>query len=101
MTSRTADHLLGDERSRRVVGGVAALVLAATGPATAGDGTGQGDSDSIGSRVQFNASSPGSSETSPMTPIGGSWSPPVCWYEPRYTPDQMDDYVHENSAYST
>ncbi len=29
MTSRTADHLLGDERSRRVVGGVAALVLAA------------------------------------------------------------------------
>ncbi|GAA2650613.1 hypothetical protein GCM10010400_02210 [Streptomyces aculeolatus] len=88
-------NLLSTRRTAAVSIAGAALALAAAGPAAAGDGTGQGGSDQIGSRVEFSASSPGSGETSPMTPIGGSWSPPVCWYEPRYTPDQMDDYVHE------
>ncbi|MEO3763302.1 hypothetical protein [Streptomyces sp. B5E4] len=88
-------NLLSTRRTAAVSIAGAALALAAAGPATAGDGTGQGGSDQIGSRVDFSHSSPGSGETSPMTPIGGSWSPPSCWYEPRYTPDQMDDYVHE------
>lgn len=87
--------LLSTRRTAAVSIAGAALVLATTGPATAGDGTEQGDSDTIGSRVQYSASSPGSGETSPMTPIGGNWSPPKCWYEPRYTPEQMDKYVHE------
>ncbi|MEU6084112.1 hypothetical protein [Streptomyces sp. NPDC047108] len=49
-------------------------------------------SNEIGSLVQFKASRPGSGGR-PMTPVAGNWNPPACWYEPKYTPKELQDYL--------
>lgn len=45
----------------------------------------------IASLVSFDLSKNGSGKfTGPVTPVG-NWSPPACWYEPRYTPEQKEE----------
>lgn len=75
------------------------LLLASAGGAAADRGTGTtdtggntGDGD-IGSSVRFEYHSPGGGQ--PMTSSTGNWSPPVCWFEPRYTNDALAKHNEE------
>ena len=75
------------------------LLLASAGGAAADRGTGTtdtggntGDGD-IGSSVRFTYHSPGGGQ--PMTSSTGNWSPPVCWFEPRYTNDALAKHNEE------
>ncbi|MDF2258412.1 hypothetical protein [Streptantibioticus ferralitis] len=43
-------------------------------------------------KVSSNYKGPGS----PVAPSDTSWSPPPCWYEPRYTPTQYQDYYRNS-----
>ncbi|MER6268889.1 hypothetical protein [Streptomyces sp900105755] len=92
------------------------LALAASFPAHADDSTGGGDtgttgtgqtgqpdSDSsassgkgvIGAHIQVRQSRIGSSSgsTSKSTSSDANWKPPVCWYEPMYTPDEYEEFI--------
>jgi hypothetical protein len=91
-------------RNGIVLAAAMALLGAAAGPAAAGDGEkwgsspgpGSGDgSGKIGAGVHFkkvNVPEGGA----PMSPAGGGgeWEPPTCWYEPRYTSKEFDDYTN-------
>ncbi|WP_181785765.1 hypothetical protein [Streptomyces phytophilus] len=57
---------------------------------TPGADTGNGD---IGSSVRYEYHSPGGGQ--PMTSSSGNWSPPVCWFEPRYTNDALAKHNEE------
>lgn len=37
--------------------------------------------------------SPGSAKTGTLTPANSNWDPPACWYEPAYTPKQIEATV--------
>ncbi|MEU6849996.1 hypothetical protein ABZ901_08730 [Actinacidiphila alni] len=50
--------------------------------------------DSLTSHVSFAYSYHGSG--SRMTSSNTSWSPPACWYEPEYSADGMEKYLHDN-----
>lgn len=52
--------------------------------------TGNGD---IGSSVRYVYHSPGGGQ--PMTSSSGNWSPPVCWFEPRYTNKELYEHNEE------
>ncbi|MFF7977661.1 hypothetical protein ACFZDK_00810 [Streptomyces sp. NPDC007901] len=78
------------------------------GTDTTGTGpTGQPDSDSsassgkgvIGAHIQVRQSKTGSSShsTSKATSSNANWKPPVCWYEPMYTPEEYEEFI--KSAY--
>ncbi|WP_433892354.1 hypothetical protein [Streptomyces sp. CA-111067] len=45
----------------------------------------------ISSQVQYTRSYNGSGAQ--MTSSDASWSPPACWYEPVYSPDEMEQYL--------
>jgi enoyl reductase len=49
----------------------------------------------IHSRVSYrtNYHGPGAQMTAPAS---SNWSPPSCWYEPEFTPEQFADYVNGN-----
>ncbi|MFJ8336689.1 hypothetical protein [Streptomyces sp. NPDC094437] len=53
--------------------------------------TGAGAQDQeINSQVRFNLSKNGRGKsTGPVTAVG-NWTPPACWYEPKYTPKQKE-----------
>ncbi|WP_419994097.1 hypothetical protein [Streptomyces boninensis] len=76
--------------------GAASPVMAANGVPQPGGGGARQDPAEIDSSVQYNQSRPGSGGT-PMAPVGQSWSPPACWFEPRYSPKEFEQYA--NDAY--
>ncbi|MET9392578.1 hypothetical protein ABZY20_19655 [Streptomyces sp. NPDC006624] len=112
---------VGALRSRPAVGTAAAVslvVLLGTGsPAyadetTGGDqtttqpdtGSGQPETDSgaesgsgsIGAHIRLNQSTPPSSRsaaTATATSADPDWEPPVCWYEPMYTPEEYEEFI--------
>jgi enoyl reductase len=49
------------------------------------------DPSTISSQVHYSRSYHGSGAR--MTSSAATWSPPVCWYEPTYSPQQMEDYL--------
>ncbi|GAA2607887.1 hypothetical protein GCM10010304_68430 [Streptomyces roseoviolaceus] len=68
---------------------------------TAG-GTGQPNADSgadsgkgsIGAHIRINQSTPASSgSTASATSSEANWEPPVCWYEPMYTPEEYEKFI--------
>lgn len=52
------------------------------------------DPSTISTQVQYKFGYHGSGTR--MTSSRVTWSPPACWYEPTYTPDQMEKYLHDN-----
>jgi hypothetical protein len=46
---------------------------------------------SISSRVSIKISTDGSGQAVTSTDV--NWSPPACWFEPRYTPDEYKSYM--------
>ncbi|WP_263168242.1 hypothetical protein [Streptomyces sp. SCSIO ZS0520] len=73
----------------------AACVLATAVPASAGRDNQpskppkESPSDEIGSQVSFTYRSSAKSGK-PMAPAGGNWSPPACWFEPKYNPKDFE-----------
>ncbi|MEV7177817.1 hypothetical protein [Kitasatospora sp. NPDC093679] len=80
---------------RSTLAGAAAVALVASAavPAWAGQGNGNGSSTptSIESQVSVVASDSGAGGKH-LVSVGGSWTPPACWYEPHFTADQYDQY---------
>lgn len=98
--------------TKALVIGVAYLtVFAVPGTSYAGDG-GHGDGSAGSSSASGNTQSPSTISAtarsqvktvsnfrgpgSPVAPSDASWSPPPCWYEPRYTPKQYQDYYRNS-----
>lgn len=50
--------------------------------------------DTLTSHVKFDYSYHGSGTK--MSSSNSSWSPPACWYEPEYSADEMEKYLHDN-----
>ncbi|MER5546139.1 hypothetical protein ABT072_27660 [Streptomyces sp. NPDC002589] len=92
-----------------------ALALSTASPAYAGDGnwdgsggnsskpTGSGGGDSapgtIGAHIRINQSKfPSIGASTTATSSNVDWKPPVCWYEPMYTPDEYEKFI--KSAYN-
>ncbi|WP_217548882.1 hypothetical protein [Streptomyces sp. GbtcB6] len=49
---------------------------------------------SIGAHIRINQSKPASSSsTTTATSSNANWKPPVCWYEPMYTPDEYEEFI--------
>ncbi|AUH41374.1 hypothetical protein [Streptomyces sp. CMB-StM0423] len=76
------------------------LLLASAGGAAADRGTGTTDTGGGGesggdgiSAVVYARHSPDGGQ--PMTSSTGNWSPPVCWFEPRYTNDALAKHNEE------
>jgi enoyl reductase len=46
---------------------------------------------SISSQVKFDLSKNGTGESTGPVAAVGDWSPPACWYEPAYTPDEKEE----------
>ena len=65
------------------------------GADSGGDSGGNSGSGSIGAHIQINQSRTGGSggSTSKATSSNANWKPPVCWYEPMYTPDEYEDFI--------
>lgn len=54
------------------------------------DQSGQRNDEEIASVVRFDLSRNGTgSGSGPMTVSSSDWTPPPCWYEPKYTPNQL------------
>ncbi|WP_419995971.1 hypothetical protein [Streptomyces boninensis] len=84
------------------------LGLVTAGPAAAdtGDRDGTADStptpdsggDTVSTQIKYEVSDTGSSGT-PMTSAKVDWSPPPCWFEPKYTNKTLDEHnekLHED-----
>ncbi len=96
----------------RGIGGAALaamMILGLAGPASAGGGGNRnaplpeekGDGpDTIGAGVHYKKVNVPEGGT-PMAPAAGgaAWEPPTCWYEPRFTPKQFDDYTNTARNY--
>ncbi|MFF0005933.1 hypothetical protein ACFYQT_21160 [Streptomyces tibetensis] len=95
-------------RTRRLLftSGLIAVALAMSGPAYAEKGFGgtdgetqQADADKDGTvsvtvgGVVFDRSKNGSGNSAGALTSTTSWSPPPCWYAPKYTPDQLKKYL--------
>ncbi|WP_407561978.1 hypothetical protein [Streptomyces sp. 184] len=93
-----------------VAAGVTALLLG-TQPAYAqgggwgtggGGGSDGGDTIDAWSHVRVTTTG-GDPSAPPMTPAQGNWTPPPCWYEPRFDAEEMAEYgpgtyTHSESA---
>ncbi|MEU2913715.1 hypothetical protein ACFYM3_14915 [Streptomyces massasporeus] len=95
-------------RTRRLLftSGLIAVVLATAGPAYAEKGFGGADGETqeadagkdgtvsvtVGG-VVFDRSKNGSGNSAGALTSSTSWSPPPCWYAPKYTPDQLKKYL--------
>ncbi|MGK5697812.1 hypothetical protein ACSNOJ_33825 [Streptomyces sp. URMC 128] len=89
------------------VSGLTALVLAATSPAYAEKGFGGTDGQSnqganaskdgtlsvTAGGVVFDRSKNGSGNSAGALTASTSWTPPPCWYAPKYTPEQLQKYL--------
>ncbi|MGW7419724.1 hypothetical protein ACWGJB_06590 [Streptomyces sp. NPDC054813] len=90
------------QRTGAVLGGTVALIAASLITPTAAVATitggsqyetdtkaGSGDQE-ISSQVRFDLSKNGTGGSAgPVTPVG-DWTPPACWYEPKYTPEEKE-----------
>ncbi|MEW2300592.1 hypothetical protein AB0958_11545 [Streptomyces sp. NPDC006655] len=48
----------------------------------------------IGAHIRINQKTTGSSaSTATATSSNANWKPPVCWYEPMYTPDEYEEFI--------
>ncbi|MEU6992383.1 hypothetical protein ABZ953_17200 [Streptomyces sp. NPDC046465] len=57
-------------------------------------GTRQGKNLGIQTKIQTTVEgSPQSAKTGTLTPANSNWDPPACWYEPAYTPKQIEATV--------
>ncbi|MFF1375737.1 hypothetical protein [Streptomyces sp. NPDC058308] len=57
-------------------------------------GTRQGKTLGVQTRIQTTVEgSPHSAKTGTLTPANSNWDPPACWYEPAYTPKQIEATV--------
>ncbi len=57
-------------------------------------GTRSGKNLGIETRIQTRVEgSPQSAKTGTLTPANSNWDPPACWYEPAYTPKQIEATV--------
>ncbi|MGP3953857.1 hypothetical protein ACTWP8_35510 [Streptomyces sp. 7N604] len=78
-----------------------AALLAAPTPAYAGwqQGEAQGDAEGDGTlmagatQTQIEVTQSGGSGSTGLTPTHATWTPPVCWYEPVATPEQLKSAV--------
>jgi enoyl reductase len=89
------------------VAGLTALALAATSPAHAEKGFGGTDGQSnqganagkdgtfsvTAGGVVFDRSKNGSGNSAGALTSSTSWTPPPCWYAPKYTPEQLQKYL--------
>ncbi|GGW85566.1 hypothetical protein GCM10010297_02950 [Streptomyces malachitofuscus] len=91
-----------------VYGGITALILAVANPAYADTGFGgstDGDTQqraetsadgtvsvTVGG-VVFDRSKNGTGDGAGALTSSTSWAPPPCWYAPKYTPEQLQDYL--------
>ncbi|MEU0250342.1 hypothetical protein ABZ192_39795 [Streptomyces sp. NPDC006235] len=89
------------------VAGLTALALAAAGPASAEKGFGGTDGQSnqaanagkdgtlsvTAGGVVFDRSKNGSGNSAGALTSSTSWTPPPCWYAPKYTPEQLQEYL--------
>lgn len=65
-------------------------------PPSSGNGSGgNSGSGTIGAHIQLSQSRTGgsSSPTAKATSANANWKPPVCWYEPMYTPDEYEEFI--------
>ena len=63
------------------------------------DSGAESESGSIGAHIRINQSTPASSgSTTSATSSDVNWKPPVCWYEPMYTPEEYEKFI--KSAYA-
>lgn len=67
--------------------------------AESGSGTDAGaesGNGSIGAHIRINQSTPASSgSTASATSADANWEPPVCWYEPMYTPEEYEKFIKD------
>ncbi|MFH8895388.1 hypothetical protein ACH4HG_03135 [Streptomyces coeruleorubidus] len=89
------------------VAGLTALALAATSPAHAEKGFGGTDGQSnqdanagkdgtlsvTAGGIVFDRSKNGSGNSAGALTSATSWTPPPCWYAPKYTPEQLQKYL--------
>ncbi|MGW3662916.1 hypothetical protein [Streptomyces sp. NPDC005141] len=99
------------KRSPRSVTAIALLCIAALAPQVAyaggrggegnenttpkphGDATDDGTLSATAGAVVFDRSKNGSGESAgPVTSSSGTWTPPACYYAPKYTPAQLQKY---------
>lgn len=58
------------------------------------DSGGTSGSGTIGAHIRINQKTTGSStSTATATFSNANWKPPVCWYEPMYTPDEYEEFI--------
>ncbi|MEW2405785.1 hypothetical protein [Streptomyces griseoviridis] len=63
------------------------------------DSGGDSGSGTIGAHVRISQSKTGSrGSTASVASSNANWKPPVCWYEPMYTPEEYEEFI--KSAYS-
>ena len=81
--------------------GVPGIAQATGGPApsvTEVDSSADSKDQTITSQVSFDLSKNGSGKSTGTVAAVGNWTPPACWYEPKYTPDakeqQYEDLVN-------
>ncbi|MCX4990571.1 MULTISPECIES: hypothetical protein [unclassified Streptomyces] len=61
---------------------------------TRGDSDGDGNLSATAGAVVFDRSKNGSGGSAgPVTSSSGTWTPPACYYAPKYTPDQLQKYL--------
>ncbi|WP_407702063.1 hypothetical protein [Streptomyces toyocaensis] len=92
----------------RIAGGVTALVLAAAAPVHADTGFGGGTDGDTQQRAEtgadgtvsvtvggvvFDRSKNGTGDSAGALTSSTSWTPPACWYAPKYTPEQLQAYL--------
>ncbi|MEY2246287.1 hypothetical protein AB8A21_25710 [Streptomyces sp. BF23-18] len=64
------------------------------GTHTSGDSDGKGNLTATAGAVVFDRSKNGSGGSSgPVTSSSGDWTPPACYYAPKYTPDELQKYL--------
>jgi enoyl reductase len=78
-------------------------VLSTVGAPTALAGTGWDDSQGGGKKgdqisatvsvIRYDESKNGSGKATGAVTAAGNWTPPACWYEPKWTPEQFKAYV--------
>ncbi|MEV7977452.1 hypothetical protein [Streptomyces sp. NPDC086519] len=66
-----------------------------TPPHSGTDSGASSGSGTIGAHIRISQSKTGGSSdsTSKATSSNANWKPPVCWYEPMYTPDEYEEFI--------
>ncbi|WP_328669384.1 hypothetical protein [Streptomyces sp. NBC_00328] len=65
-----------------------------SGSSASGDSDGKGNLSATAGAVVFDRSKNGSGDSSgPVTSSSGNWTPPACYYAPKYTPDELQKHL--------